>query len=183
MSASRPIRIVITGAPGSAKTEFFERLQTEEALAGFMFFEELARKILMENPAIRHRQIALHREIYERQTSREAAAGNQPFITDRGTVDAFAFHPETMTAVGTTLEVEYGRYTGVVQLGSAAALGERHYQQDRIRTESIAEAMRIERAIKRVWRGHPHYSFVKADIDLERKYGLFRHMIVQYTGG
>ena len=104
-------------------------------------------------------------------------------MTDRGTVDAFAFHPETMAEVGTTLEREYRRYSLVVQLGSAAALGEPFYRKDEIRHESPAEALAIERAIRAVWGRHPGYSFVPAGENLEEKYNLFRRKIVDHITG
>jgi len=189
MLNSTPVRIVITGGPGSGKTEFFERLKTEKELDGFLFFEELARRILSENPAIRHHTAALHREIYQQQVSREEAAGSRSFITDRGTVDAFAFHPETMRDVGThpetmrdvgtTLEREYSRYTAVIQLGSAAALGEQYYQRDKVRRESVVEAMEIENAVRNVWSRHPGYAFLPAHEDFEEKYNQFWRLIVR----
>jgi predicted ATPase len=176
-------RIVITGAPASGKSEFIERLKGEKPLAGFAFFEELAWAILSASPQFRHDWPGLHREIYRRQVERENAAEGKPFVTDRGTVDAFAFHPETMAEVGTTLEREYQRYTLVVQLGSAATLGEPFYRKDDIRHESPAEALAIERAIRAVWGRHPGYSFAPAGEDLEEKYNLFLRRIVDHITG
>ena len=60
-------------------------------------------------------------------------------------------------------------YTGNA-LGSAAALGEEYYQQDSVRNESVEMALSIERALRRVWGGHPVYVFVPAHADFERKY-------------
>ena len=175
---SNPTRIVITGGPGSGKTEFFERLKDESELSGFLFLEELARKILSDQPHIRHHPHEFHREIYQRQVEREEAAGKQPLITDRGTVDAFAFHPETMTDIGTTLDLEYRRYSLVTQLGSAATLGEDYYVRDDIRQENISEALAIEAALRRVWGDHPAYQFVPASEQIEEKYSRFRELIV-----
>ena len=176
-------RIVVTGAPASGKSDFIERLKLEKELAGFIFFEELARAILSASPHFRNDWPGLHREIYRRQIEREGAVSDKPFVTDRGTVDAFAFHPETMADVGTTLEREYRRYTTVIQLGSAAALGELHYRQDDIRHETPAEALEIEQAIRAVWECHPGYSFIPASENLEEKYDLFRRRIVDYIVG
>ncbi|MEW5795063.1 MAG: AAA family ATPase [Candidatus Zixiibacteriota bacterium] len=181
MTSHNSCRIVVTGAPGSGKTEFIERLKNEDLLAGFVFFEELARVILSESPDIRHDRSALHREIFRRQTEREDAIGDKSFITDRGTVDAFAFHPETMTEVETSLEREYRRYTAIIQLGSAAALGEPYYSKDDVRRESIAEALAIEAAIRDVWGAHSQFTFIPACRELEDKYVRFRRQIVQYT--
>lgn len=173
-------KIVITGAPGSGKTEFIGRLKNVEALAGFAFFDELARLILTQSPKLRHQQDQLHREIYDQQIQREAEAINRPFITDRGTLDAFAFHPELLEMVGSTIEIEYARYTAVICLQSSAYLGERYYQKDKVRTESVSEALTLEAATKRVWKGHDNYFFIEAQPDFEQKYLNFLATIQRY---
>lgn len=169
---------MITGAPGSGKSEGLNRLRSEPRLAGFEFFEELARLILTEQPDFRSDWPAFHREIYRRQVAREAAIGERPFVTDRGTVDAFAFHPESMVDVGTSLEREYARYTQVIQLGSAAGLGEVYYHCDDVRNETIPQALEIEAAIGRVWQGHPGYRFVEATPDFELKLARLRARVL-----
>ena len=166
-------RIVITGAPASGKTEALRRLKLDPRLEGYTFFEELARQILLENPSIRHNKSEFHKQIYLRQVAREDALGDQPFITDRGTVDAFAFHPESLIEVGTTLEKEYSRYTAVIHLQSTANLGEAYYRTDDVRDESIPEALAIERAIAGAWQDHPGYHIIPAYKELEQKYKEF----------
>jgi predicted ATPase len=175
-------RIVITGAPASGKTVFFERLRTLPALRDFIFFDELARRILIEDPSFRGRWAAFHREIYRRQVARESEAGERPFITDRGTVDAFAFHSETAADVGTTIEAEYRRYTAVVQLGSSACLGKEYYAIDPVRQETPAETLEIERRIRLVWQGHPRFHFIAAGTSLETKYSTFEALIMRLAG-
>ena len=162
-------RIVLTGAPASGKTIIFEKLRNDPDLVGFVFLEELARKLLIENPAYRQDWPSFHREIYRRQLAREQAAGDCPFITDRGTVDAFAFHPETVHDVDTTLEREFSRYTAVLQLGTAADLGDDYYVRDDIRNESITDTLAIENALKGVWKDHPGYNFLEANPNFEQK--------------
>ncbi len=156
---------------------FFERLRSDAAWSGFLFFEELARAILEEKPEYRKNWGAFHREIYRRQAIQEAAAAGSPFVTDRGTVDAFAFHPETLEQVSTTLEKEYRRYTAVIQLGSAASLGEQYYVTDEVRTESIEDALVIEKALSSAWSGHPGYCFVEVDVDFEQKFESFLNTV------
>ena len=176
-------RIVITGAPASGKTEFVERLRDEPLFHGFLFFDELARKLLTEHPEYRHQPMPFHTEIYRRQVARETEAGNRPFVTDRGTLDAFAFHPESMSVVGTTREKEYARYTAVIQLKSAATLGEQFYRRDDIRLESINEALQIERAIASVWSDHPAYRFLPARENYQDKYSEFLALARTATTG
>ena len=166
-------RIVITGAPASAKTEFIEWLKVMPEFSKFTFFEELARKLLGENSSGRDNPEDFHRRIYEAQTKRESKLGERPFITDRGTLDAFAFHPESINLIGTTFEREYRRYSAVMHLGTAATLGEKFYSQDDIRTDSIEEALKIDKALSEIWSGHDTYNYVAAEIEIERKFSQF----------
>ncbi|MBD3403278.1 AAA family ATPase [candidate division GN15 bacterium] len=175
-------RLVITGAPASGKTEFFDRLAINDAFEAFVFLPELARRLLEDNPGFRTDREAFHREIYRRQIAREDELGEKSFVTDRGTVDAFAFHPETAELVGTTIEREYERYDAVIQLGSAAGLGPGYYRTDTIRLESIDEALEIEKAIQRVWRDHPGFHYLPARINYQEKYERLLELVLHLTG-
>ena len=177
----RVFRIVLTGAPASGKTVFFDRLKTLPRFQDFVFFEETARLLLNENPGWREKWPEFHKEIYRRQVAQENALAGRSFITDRGTVDAFAFHPETMTEVGTTLEMEYARYDGAVQLGSAAALGEAFYVRDEIRNESISDVLYIEDRITSVWKEHPGYRFLPAQQEPETKFQSLVTLLTELT--
>ena len=64
-------RIVITGAPASGKTLFFDRLKNDRSFSGFIFFDELARQLLEENPDYRNNWPLLHKIIYTQQVERE----------------------------------------------------------------------------------------------------------------
>jgi predicted ATPase len=173
-------RIVITGAPGSGKTDFLNRLAQSPEFDSFVFFDELARKLLEENPDLRHDKREFHHQIYHRQIEREDSLNGRSFITDRGTVDAFAFHPETALYVGTTITREYERYDMVVHLGSSASLGEPYYACDDVRNESVAEALAIEAALRKVWIGHPNYRFVAAHVDYEMKFQRFYSLVKSF---
>jgi len=177
-----PLTLVITGAPASGKSVCLERLKSHPTFTTFIFFDELARRLLEENPGYRNNWDAFHREIYRRQIQRENAAAGKPFVTDRGTADAFAFHPETAEAVGTSIEEEYLRYSAVIQLGSSASLGEPYYVQDDIRNESIADSLFIESAIAKVWQGHPGYYFLPAEKNFDVKIRKFISLAIRLIG-
>lgn len=172
-------RIVITGAPASGKSRFLERLADEPVCYGYILLEEAARLLLSTQPHLREDWAEFHRRVFGLQTAREGAVKGKPMITDRGTVDAFAFHPETLNDVGTTLEREYARYSTVIQLGSAAALADRPWQTDDIRSENRDEALRIEQAITNVWQGHPDFHFIAASTDIDEKYRQFLAVLRQ----
>lgn len=175
-------RIAITGAPGSGKTKLLDHLKSDPAFRHFVFFDELARQLLMQNPAFRTDRLEFHRQIYYRQVAREDAVESTPFMTDRGTVDAFAFHPDSLADVGTTLEREYRRYTAVVHLGSTARLGAEHYKTDDVRNESPADALAIEKALQNAWQEHPDYHFIEAVPDWNEKLGLCRSLLFRLGG-
>lgn len=175
-------RIVITGAPASGKTKMFDRLSSDERFQAFAFLPELARQLLIENPGFRTDREAFHREIYRRQVAREEALAGRSFVTDRGTVDAFAFHPETAGLVNTSISREYNRYDAVIHLGSAAGLGPDFYRTDAVRRETIDEALEIEEAIRSVWSDHPGYHFLPASENYEQKYRDFAALISNLAG-
>jgi predicted ATPase len=174
-------RIVLTGAPGSGKTEFLKSLHNDPRLTFFSFLDELARQLLIENPDYRNHWSEFHREIYRQQVAREEALRGKPFVTDRGTVDAFAFHPETLRDVGTTLEKEYLRYTAVFHLETSAALGEQYYARDEVRNESLSDALIIEKALRGAWQHHPDYRFLPATEDADEKYQTLLNFMLDMT--
>ncbi|MDF1545275.1 MAG: AAA family ATPase [bacterium] len=169
----QPYRIVVTGAPASGKTEFIQRAEQHPKLSSFLFFQELARLLLEQDPTYRQRWDQFHLEIYRRQIERENAAAGHSFLTDRGTLDAFAFHPNLLHQLKTSKEREYERYSHVIQLGSSALLGEEFFRADRIRTESIDQVLGLQRATQQIWSGHPGYCFIEAEVDYEAKYRKF----------
>ena len=166
-------RIVITGTPASGKTLFFERLKLEPLTKNFIFFEELARQLIRQNSNYRENWRQFHIDIYRKQIEREKTAAGCPFITDRGTIDTFAFHPETADDVNTTIETEYNRYDAVILLESSAHLGERFYKKDEVREESIETALEIERKLMNVWSHHPGFQLIKARKSFMGKYAEF----------
>jgi len=170
-------RIVITGAPASAKTEFIERLKNLPEFSHFAFLEELARKLLSQKSDYRHDPVIFHCHIYDFQVEREEQLNGRPFITDRGTVDGFAFHPGSIKTLGTTLEKEYQRYTAVIQLGSAAKLGRKFYQTDDVRKETLDEALHIENAMTKAWQGHNAYKYVEPSANIEKKFDKFVQLL------
>jgi predicted ATPase len=175
-----PLRIVITGAPASGKSEFIERLKNEPQFKEFVFLDEVARRLLEQDPTYRERWAEFHHEVYRKQLEQEKSLEGRSFITDRGTADAFAFHPETAAHCGTTIENEYRRYDEVILLESTARLGEPCYIQDDIRTESTEEALALEEATINVWKDHPNFHIVKAEADPEAKYENFLQTLLRF---
>jgi len=161
--------IVITGAPASGKTTCLRILKADPRFSNFVFLEELARQLLEENPEYRYHTDDFHREIYRLQIQREDEIKNKPFITDRGTLDGFTFCPDLIGAVGTSIRAEYLRYTAVIQLGSAASLGDEYYKNDNVRTESLERVKELEFTTMRIWENHSNFWLIHAEKDFEKK--------------
>lgn len=165
-----PVRLVLTGAPGSGKSSILNRLATDPEHHWLVFLPELARELLKSDPSFRSRWDDFHVELYKQQCQRESALNNRSFVTDRGTVDAFGFHPEGLSRVGSDLTTEYRRYSHVLLLETSAHLGSLYYQTDEIRTETASDALAIEKALTRAWGGHPNLIRIPATADFNAKY-------------
>lgn len=170
-------QIVITGAPSAGKTKFLHQLKREPFARELVFLDELARTLLQESPDWRNNWGEFHREIYRRQVARESKLEGRSFVTDRGTLDGFAFHPESLADVGTTIEREFQRYTAVFHLESSANLGEEFYVQDEERIETIDDVLVIEQAIADVYNSHPGYEFIRAASNVDDKYRAFKRAV------
>ncbi len=173
--------IVITGAPASGKTACFEALKADPQFSCFVFFDELARQLLENNPKYRFHTDDFHREIYRLQVQREDEIKNKPFITDRGTLDGFTFCPNLISAIGTTIEEEYQRYTAIIHLGTTASLGKKYYENDNIRTEPIEKVMELEKATTEIWGKHPNFNLLPAEPDFENKLIKLKILVKQLT--
>ena len=88
-------------------------------------------------------------------------------LCDRGTVDGVAYWPgpeDFWPTVGTSNDVELGRYHTVIHLRTpSAAFGYNHANQ--LRTETAMEAADIDRRIADAWSGHPNRIFVDSSPD------------------
>ncbi len=178
MTAHDPRLIVITGGPGAGKTAVLD----------------MAKKILCKHVAIlpeaasvvygggfwrlpsESSRIAAQKAIFHVQREmenlvlweRQWATG----LCDRGTLDGIAYWPrsddEFWRMTESTLEREYVRYTAVIHLHSPPEdLGYNH--SNPLRIESASDAQKIDAAIVRVWRGHPHYHSVESSVSFVSK--------------
>lgn len=173
-----PRRVVITGGPAAGKTAVADFLRARCG-DGLVVLPESA-TLLFEGGLPRARTDAglraLQRAIFAVQRGVEdLLAAERPGVAalcDRGTLDGAVYWPggpaAFLRALGTSLRAEYARYDAVVFLETAAARGGR-LPRNPIRTESAREALRLDRALRRVWAGHPRFHFVPCARSLEEK--------------
>jgi predicted ATPase len=167
-----PGKIVLTGGPGAGKTAILEFMRL--AFCRHVIILPEAAGILFSGGFPRNhsptRLMAAQRAIFhvQRQLEETTAEDNAAIIVcDRGTPDGSAYWPGPGTlwdAVGTTPEAELERYATVVHLRTPSDANGYNFRNP-LRTESVAEAMEIDRRIEAVWSPHPGYVEVPAADD------------------
>src|SRR5262249_22047595 len=113
---------------------------------------------------------AVQRAIFFVQRELEAASEAEKaaiLLCDRGTVDGAAYWPgpdDLWAEVGTSLDEQLKRYDAVIHLRSPAEhRGYNH--QNPLRTESTAEAARVDERVLAAWAEHPRRFIVDATPD------------------
>jgi predicted ATPase len=155
--------VVLTGGPGGGKTALLElarRVLCEHVAllpeaASVVYGGGFPRRDVQPNRRAAQRAIfAVQREL-ERDEVEQGGAGL--VVCDRGTVDAVAYWPgdvgEFWRDVGSSVAIEMARYAAVIHMRTPPASEYNH--RNPLRTESAAEAARIDARIEEAWRAHP----------------------------
>ncbi|HBP20529.1 MAG TPA: hypothetical protein DEA08_22400 [Planctomycetes bacterium] len=164
-------RIVLTGGPGAGKTAvqqvaqhaFPDRLVTVPESATILFSGGFPR--LAGTPARCASQRAIFHVQRELERLHESIANGCALLCDRGTVDGAAYWPEDdhggfFEELGTTLEAELARYDAVIFFESAAVGGLGIEGGNPARVESLQEAARLDRRLRRLWSQHSRFILV-----------------------
>jgi predicted ATPase len=174
-------RIVVTGGPGGGKTtavDFFRREIGDHVVvvpeAATMLFSGGFPRAPEE-----HARMAAQRAIYHVQRNVEnvqaALYPDRVLLCDRGTVDGAVYWPGEpqgfFDALGTTLEAELNRYDAVIFFESAAVGGMGIEGGNPIRSESMAEAVELNKHLHAIWSQHPRFTIVNHDSSFFRKIG------------
>lgn len=158
-----PRLVVVTGGPGAGKTALLELARRDlcshvavlPEAAGILFGGGFPRRLDAGG------RCAAQRAIYHVQRELETSAralSPALILCDRGTLDGIAYWPhdpdDYLRQVGTTLPAELARYAAVIHLRTPPASEYNHINP--LRTESAAEAARLDARIAEAWRAHPH---------------------------
>jgi predicted ATPase len=170
LAAGSRCRLVLTGGPGGGKTtaadlfrrELGERVVIVPESATILFAGGFPRA---EDAEARR---AVQRAIFHVQRNLEnvqsALFRDRILLCDRGTVDGAAYWPEGgedfFTAMGTTAEEELARYDAVVFFETAAVAGQSIEGGNPVRTESLAEAVAVDRRLRALWSRHSRFMLV-----------------------
>jgi predicted ATPase len=182
LSTAGPIKIVLTGAPGSGKSTIARELARRDP-ESFIVVPEAATQYYTSlgfrwDQLTIEQQREAQRGIYRLQIDQEqrlaALHPEKTFLMDRGTIDGAAYWPdgpaEYWRDLRTTESHEIARYAMVIVLESSAAIG--LYDGDasnQVRFEDAEGALENAKLLGRLWAEHPNTHFVRAMRDLEEK--------------
>ena len=171
LSDTPPHRIVLTGGPGGGKTTAAD-LMRREVGERIVIVPEAA-TMLFSGGFPRHREVHAQRSaqkaIYHVQRNLEdihsALYPERMLLCDRGTLDSAVYWPEEgdgdfFSSLETSVEDEICRYDAVIFFETAAVGNLSIEGGNPVRTESIAEAIAIDRRLQSIWSRHPHFIFI-----------------------
>jgi predicted ATPase len=182
--------VVLTGGPGSGKTVVSNAIAQSDPKR-FVVVPEAATQVYSHAhtrwdlvDVVGRRQ--LQRQIYHLQRSQEERLATQHpdkiLILDRGTIDGAAYWPDGPDAywadLGTSLAAELARYSHVIWMQTAAAIGIFDgSDSNACRFEDAAGAVASGESLAKLWSGHPHFQKVAAYPSLTDKIAEVRNMI------
>ena len=164
-------RIVLTGGPGGGKTTAADLMRRE--VGDRIVIVPEAATMLFSGGFPRNDDVAAKRSvqtaIYHVQRNLEdihsASYPDRILLCDRGTLDSSVYWPEKkdgdfFQSLDTTMEAELARYDAVIFFETAAVGNLSIEGGNPTRTESIAEAIKLDRQLQAVWGKHPNFNFI-----------------------
>ena len=202
-----PLKIVLTGAPGSGKSTAVARLGLAEAFAdwrarlgGVTVVREAATQVYSSrkqrwDELDLEQQRDAQRAIYNLQMAQESeaaaaakVAGHRVILLDRGSVDGAAYWPDGPAAywqdLQTSAAVEIARYDAILLLESGAAIGIYDGKDSNdTRFEDAKAALENATKLAGLWSAHPHRREVAAESAFDRKLAHIAAVIEQFVSG
>jgi predicted ATPase len=167
---SKHLRIVLSGGPGGGKTTAADLFRRE--IGDRVIIVPEAATILFEGGfprthdpvALKITQTAIFHVQRHLENVQAAMYPDRTLLCDRGTVDGAAYWPGDpagyFKSVGTTLKEELQRYDVVIFFETAAAGGASIEGGNRVRTESMEEAVELDSKLRALWSQHPNFILV-----------------------
>ena len=124
--------------------------------------------------ARRSAQTAIYHVQRNLEDSHSATYPDRILLCDRGTLDSTVYWPNDgngnfYESMQTTLEAELARYDAVIFFETAAVGNLSIEGGNPIRTESIAEAVDLDRRLQEIWGQHPNFNFIPHESSFLRK--------------
>ena len=189
-------KIVLTGGPGSGKTTMIEALKSNLKEKGYkvIVVNETARELAGEGMAtmgdedyvLEFQDLVLKTQV-AKEKSIENFCKNAYFedvviLYDRGTLDNKAYLKneedfDNLLTKNNLKEIElYDKYNLVINLKSAANLGEEFYKNDEVRKERNNEAILLDYKTTNAWVLSPNLKIIEPTVDIEEKYLTYSSM-------
>lgn len=173
-------RIVLTGGPGGGKTtaadlmrrEVGDRIVIVPEAATMLFSGGFPRD--SEVHARRSVQTAIYHVQRNLEDIHSALYSDRILLCDRGTLDSAVYWPEDgngdfYDSLSTSFEDELARYDAVIFFETAAVGNLSIEGGNPTRTESIEEAVELDRQLQRIWEKHPNYNFIGHESSFMKK--------------
>lgn len=189
-SRNSPVRIVLTGGPGSGKTIIANWLASENPQQ-FAAVPEAATQVyqrhdtrwdLLDDAARRN----IQREIFWLQRQQEdtipGSGDNRVFLLDRGSIDGSVYWPDGpedyWRELQTGEQAELERYDAVIWLQTCAVIGLYDgVASNACRGEASEQAIFTGQKLARAWFRHPRLYRVDAFPTIEEKVAMVRKII------
>jgi len=174
----RRLKVCLTGGPSAGKSTVVDIIRRElshsaEAIpevASLLYRGGFPRSASLAD--ICSAQRAIYVTQVEMEKIYEARKGPAVIICDRGTMDQMAYWPhgaeDFLKSMGTTLEAEVKRYDLVLHLHTSA---QDYDVSNPVRTESVEEALRLDRKIYEAWKVHPNRIEIPSRLSFAEKIG------------
>lgn len=196
-------KIVLTGGPGSGKTTMIEALKSNLKEKGYkvIVVNETARELAGEGMAtmgdedyvLEFQDLVLKTQV-AKEKSIENFCKNAYFedvviLYDRGTLDNKAYLKneedfDNLLTKNNLKEIElYDKYNLVINLKSAANLGEEFYKNDEVRKEKNNEAILLDYKTTNAWVLSPNLKIIEPTVDIEEKIAKVTNIVDDYLTG
>lgn len=169
-------KIVFTGGPSAGKTSLINKLKATYSQDSSIFFAPEIASMLLGNGfprcAYSENLIFQQKAIFNTQLEMENLLIKEENFKlcffDRGILDAFAY-VEKDSLSPNEKESYLSRYDIIFHLEVAPPFKYTN-QNNKARTESYEEALKLENELKKLWQKHPQYQFIKAEQTFDEKY-------------
>jgi predicted ATPase len=173
-----PFRVVVTGGPCAGKTEVWRAMG--EAFPHAVQVPEAATRLILAGRSERSMGLErFQRAVYGEQLALEEQALRKGslLLCDRGLLDGLAYYPGLLSLLGVSQKDLLRRYDMVLQLEVIRdpRLYREHVGNNPARREPHGRALAIERALQRVYEGHPCYAFLGGSLE-KKKQEAFRQI-------
>lgn len=195
------IKIVLTGGPCAGKSTAVKYVseQLDKHRIKNIVINERAEKLFLSGKSPQNMgNYEFHKLLFKEQLDEEIEKTKYAsqlhydkvvLICDRGLLDNRAYVTQEefdrySSLYGTNEDILRNSYDAVFHMVTAAKGAEKYYTLDnsRVRSESVAEAIRLDEEIMSVWTGTPHLRVIDNSTDFEHKLSRLMTEILGFLG-